>query len=166
MSDVTPPGRIVYEGRVLPEWIDVNKHMNVAYYVLAFDYGIDGTWEQLGITEEYLRNERASTFAVECHLTYQKELLEDDPYLIKAQLLAYDDKRIHQFQRMYHAEKGFLCATAEWLQLHVSLETRRVSPWPASILTRLRKLADSQEGQSRPTETGKVIRLKSPHYTL
>ena len=26
---------------VLPEWIDYNGHMNVAYYVLAFDHGVD-----------------------------------------------------------------------------------------------------------------------------
>lgn len=164
--DFIPIGSVVYEGRVLPEWIDVNKHMNVAYYVLAFDYGIDGTWARIGITEEYMQAEKGSTFAVECHLTYQRELLEGEPYIVTAQLLAYDDKRIHQFQRLYHAEKGFLCATAEWLQLHVSLETRRASPWPASIRERIKALADSQSGQSRPAETGRTIQLKSPHYTL
>ena len=31
----------VSSGRVLPGWIDVNNHMNVAYYVLAFDQGVD-----------------------------------------------------------------------------------------------------------------------------
>ncbi len=159
-------GKVVYEGRVKAEWIDVNKHMNVAYYVLAFDYGIDSTWEQIGITEAYMQKERGSTFAVECHLTYQNELLEDEPYYITAQLLAFDDKRIHQFQRLYHAETGDLCATAEWLQLHVSLDTRRVSPWPASIRERLQALADSQAGQCRPAETGRTIQLNSPHYTL
>ena len=27
----------IYYGDVLPEWIDMNGHMNVAYYVKAFD---------------------------------------------------------------------------------------------------------------------------------
>lgn len=164
--DFEPVGRVVYEGRVQPEWIDANKHMNVAYYVLAFDYGIDGTWSEIGITDEYMQKERGSTFAVECHVTYQRELLENEPYLVTGQLLGYDDKRIHQFQRLYHAEKGFLCATAEWLQLHVSLDTRRVSPWPASIRERIKALAESQKGETRPAETGRTIQLKSPLYTL
>ena len=28
-------------GKVLPEWIDYNGHMNVAYYLVAFDTGLD-----------------------------------------------------------------------------------------------------------------------------
>ena len=30
-------GVSIASGKVLPEWIDINGHMNVAYYVLAFD---------------------------------------------------------------------------------------------------------------------------------
>ena len=29
------------EGKVLPAWIDYNGHMNVAYYLVAFDTGLD-----------------------------------------------------------------------------------------------------------------------------
>ncbi|MEM7278404.1 MAG: thioesterase family protein, partial [Pseudomonadota bacterium] len=46
-------GVVVSRQSVLPEWIDFNGHMNVAYYVLAFDLAIDGLWLQLGLTEEY-----------------------------------------------------------------------------------------------------------------
>ena len=41
MSTVTMIGSPVYEGAVKSEWIDFNQHMNVAYYVLAFDLGIE-----------------------------------------------------------------------------------------------------------------------------
>ena len=41
----------VSSGRVLPAWIDVNNHMNVAYYVLAFDQGVDALWDRFGITD-------------------------------------------------------------------------------------------------------------------
>ena len=43
---------------VLPEWIDYNGHMNVAYYVLAFDQGVDELMRQVGITPEYLASEK------------------------------------------------------------------------------------------------------------
>jgi len=69
-------GAQVAKGVVLPEWIDINGHMNVAYYVLAFDLGVDALWDGLGITSEYIEQSAGSTFAVECHITYQRELVE------------------------------------------------------------------------------------------
>lgn len=159
-------GEQVATGVVLPEWIDVNGHMNVAYYVLAFDLGVDALWEDFGITDEYVKNAYGSTFAVESHVTYQRELLEGDPYIITAQMLAYDDKRIHQFQRLYHAEKKFLSATGEWMNLHVDLETRRVSPWPESILVKLAEFSQRQLDQSYPEAAGKQMKVKKPIYNL
>ena len=94
----------VVQGTVLPEWIDVNEHMNVAYYVLAFDEAVDSLWEVLGITENHINVSNSSTFAVESHITWQRELAINEPYIITSQLLAYDNKRIHQLMRMYHAE--------------------------------------------------------------
>jgi acyl-CoA thioesterase FadM len=87
-------GTRVAEGVVKPEWIDVNGHMNVAYYVLAFDLAVDALWEGFGITAEYIKSSYGTTFAVESHVTYQQELMEGDPYIVTAQILAYDDKRI------------------------------------------------------------------------
>ena len=159
-------GTVVHRGNVRPEWIDINDHMNVAYYVLAFDYGVDALWDRFGITDEYIANDRGSTFAVECHVTYQKELRKDDPYVVTSQLLGFDEKRVHQFQRLYHAEELYLAATAEWLTLHVSLETRRVTPWPGHILQEMHRVARSQAGQARPVESGRQIVLASPMYSL
>ena len=88
------------KGRVIPEWIDVNGHMNVAYYLTAFDLAVDKQWIQLGITQEYIEVEHFSTFSVECHITYQQELKLDDEFQIESSILAYDEKRIHLFQTM------------------------------------------------------------------
>lgn len=156
----------VTEGVVLPEWIDINGHMNVAWYVLAFDKAVDDLWARIGITEDYIRKERCSTFAVECHITYQRELREADPYRVTAQILAYDEKRIHQFQRLYHAEENFLAATAEWMNLHVDLEARRVSPWPGPVLDSLGKLASEQRAELMPAEAGRKMSIARPLFSL
>ena len=156
----------VARGAVLPEWIDVNGHMNVAYYVLAFDLAIDALWDRIGITEAYIRETRGSTFAVESHVTYQRELKEAEPYVVTMQLLAYDAKRIHHFQRMYHAERRELSATAEWLSLHVDLRRRKVSPWAPQILQELESIADSQALSEAPEEVGKRMYIDKPIYTL
>jgi len=159
-------GTVVSRGKVQPEWIDINNHMNVAYYVLAFDYGIDGLWNKFGITGEYIEQKKGSTFAVECHIEYKSELLLDDPYVITSQLVAYDEKRVHQFQRMYHGKEQYLVATAEWMNLHVSLESRRVTSWPGDILQNIGAFAESQRGQSKAEGLGKQMAVKKPLYAL
>ena len=155
-------GKVVGTGTVLPDWIDYNGHMNVAYYLLAFDWGIDGLWEEFGITAEHVKQNQSSTFAVESHVLYKQELKEDDPYVITSQILAYDEKRIHQFQRMYHANDHFLAATAEWMSLHIDLQARRVAPWPADILDGIRRVAESQPSLPRPQEQGSTMQIRKP----
>lgn len=152
-------------GHVLPEWIDINGHMNVAYYVLAFDHGIDGLWSEFGITDEHIQSNHSSTFAVESHVIYRQELKENDRFIVTAQILAYDQKRIHQFQRMYHAKDGFLAATAEWMSLHVNMKTRRVAPWPDKILDSIRRVASSQGNWAYPSDAGRVMRVGKPLFS-
>lgn len=159
-------GTIIHQGEVRSAWIDVNDHMNVAYYVLAFDLAVDTLWEQFGITDEYMKSSRGSTFAVESHVTYQNELLEGDQYIVTSQILGFDEKRIHQFQRLYHAEKKYLAATAEWMNLHVDLRARRVSPWPEAILAKIRAFSVAQADRTWPEPAGRQMMLKAPLFSL
>ncbi len=156
----------ITDGVVKPEWIDYNGHMNVAYYLLAFDLSGDELWREFGITDEYVHTTNNSTFAVECHITYQRELKEGEAYCITSQVLAYDEKRIHFFQRMYHAEDKYLAATAEWMNLHVDLESRRVTAWPVDILKSIGEWVSQQQTGDYPGEAGKRMRVQKPLYAL
>ena len=159
-------GTEVTRGSVLPEWIDVNAHMNVAYYVLAFDQAVDTLWERFGITQNYINVTGSSTFAVESHITWQREMAVDDAYVITSHVLAYDEKRIHQFMRMYHADQHYLAATAEWLNLHVDLAARRVTPWPEDILASIAAFAEQQGDWGWPVEAGKTMCVPRPVYAV
>ena len=158
-------GVYIATAKVLPEWIDINGHMNVAYYSLAFDVGVDELWHQLGITTEYIETSQCSTFAVECHITYQRELKENEPFRITSQILAYDEKRIHHFQRMYHAEENYLAATAEWMNLHVDLKNRRVTPFPEHVMSKLQQFAGRQGILPTPDEAGQKMTVKNPIFS-
>ena len=149
----------VARGHVRPEWIDLNDHMNVAYYLLAFDQAVDALWEQFGLTEDYVKTHSSSTIAVESHVTWQREIREGDAYVVTAQILAYDEKRIHQFQRMYHADDGFLAATCEWMNLHFDPGIRKVAPWPDEIRARIATFADNQGEHAWPAEAGRTMRV-------
>ncbi len=154
----------VYEGAVQPDWIDVNEHMNVAYYLLAFDLGVDALWTRFGITDESIGETGGSTFAVECHVTYQAELGLGDAFVVTSEILAFDAKRIHQFQRMYRSRDGAIAATCEWMNLHVDLGERRVAPWPVPVLERIGAIANAQPQGAFPYEAGKRMRVPKPMY--
>lgn len=146
-----------HRAEVLPEWIDYNGHMNVAYYVLAFDHATDAFYDYLGLDADYRRTMAGSTFAVESYVTYQREVLEADPLRFTTQLIAYDSKRLRFFHRMYHATDGYLAATSEWLSLHVDLKSRRVAPMPDWIQTRLAAVWEKHRDLELPQEVGQAV---------
>ena len=166
MSDEARLGTTVYRGAVEAEWIDVNNHMNVAYYVLAFDLGVDSLWARFGLDEDFVRQHGSSTFAVECHVTWQRELVAAAPFEITTQVLAYDAKRIHQFMRIYHATEGYLAATAEWMNLHIDLGIRRVAPWPDVVYDRIAQFAHAEDSLVLPDEAGRRMLVAQPDYNV
>jgi acyl-CoA thioester hydrolase len=149
-----------YRTEVRQEWIDYNGHMNVAYYVLAFDYGTDAFWDYLCIGKDYLERTNNSTFALETHLTYQGEVRLGDPLRITSQLLGFDAKRIHFFHRMYHAEQGYLAATQECVSLHVDLATRRGAPFPEDRQEFLARVKAAHDALGTPEEAGRAVGLR------
>ena len=156
------PAPYINEGQTVePEWIDLNGHMNIAWYLTAFDRAFDESYGRMGFTPEALKKTGSTTFAAEMHITYQRELLEGDRLRIETQLIDFDSKRMHWVQAMYHAEQGYRAATAEWLILHVDLRQRRVAPLPDSIRAELSAIRDAHASLPRPPETGRRIDLQN-----
>lgn len=140
-------------------WIDYNGHMNLAYYVLAFDHATDAFFDYIGLGEAYLSGNNCSTFTLEAHVTYDRELMAGDPMRFETQLLDHDAKRLHYMHMMYHAEEGYLASTNELISLHVDMTARRSAPMPAEILSRLDEIAVAHKQMPRPTQSGRVISL-------
>ena len=147
----------VHEETVRPEWIDYNGHMNVAYYVLAFDHATDRLFDMLDLGVDYVEREQKSVFQVECHLNYLQEVKEGDALKFTIQLLDFDSKRIHFFSSMHHRDKGFLSATAEWLGVHVDLKERRSTDLPPAIFERLSELKATQAELPQPPQVGRSM---------
>ncbi|HLW05403.1 MAG TPA: thioesterase family protein [Azoarcus sp.] len=146
-SDITPledfPSEplLTAEGQVLDEWLDHNGHMNVAYYLLIFDRATDRFLAMLGKNAEYIERTQCSTFALEMHLNYVRELRPRAPWAVRTQLIDADHKRIHLLHSMYHGEQGWLAATNESLTMHIDLAARRSTPFPPEISRRVDALA-------------------------
>ena len=155
-----PAPLTLYDGSVLEEWIDINGHMNVAYYVLAFDWATDKLFDFIGVGGDYLAQRGQSMFALEAHVTYQRELHQGDPLRVTTQLLGFDAKRLHFFHNLYHGTEGFLAATSEWLAMHIDMDARRSAPFPDDIAAHLADIVTAHAALSRPPEVGRVIGLK------
>jgi len=145
---------------VRPEWIDYNGHMNVAYYVLAFDQVVDLVYDVIGVNADYRARRQRSLFALESHITWQRELHEGDPLRVSVQFLGADDKRLHTVYHLYQAETGHLAATAEWLQICVDMAARRATAFDPEIAAKIASIVERHADLPRPASVGRVIGVK------
>ncbi|MGZ0246054.1 MAG: thioesterase family protein [Alphaproteobacteria bacterium] len=150
----------IWRETVRSEWCDYNGHLNMAYYVLIFDHATDVFHDSLGIDKPYRLDSNCSTFAVEIHTTYLAEVLEGDEVSVSTQLLDHDEKRLHYFHRMYHAEKGFLSATNEIMTVHVDLGVRKVVPMSDGIRQKAADMFDVHGDLPAPDQQGHTISIQ------
>ncbi|HZQ12304.1 MAG TPA: thioesterase family protein [Pseudolabrys sp.] len=145
--------------RVEPAWIDYNGHLNMAYYNVLFDRAVDETYEMLGIGLDYLKRTNHSTFTAEVHVRYLREIHEGNPVQVEFQLLDYDEKRIHYFETLKHAEQGWVSATSENMTLHVDMGAKKVAPFPEDVLQRLEAMKAAHARLPLPDGVGRRIAM-------
>jgi acyl-CoA thioester hydrolase len=145
---------------VLPEWTDPNGHMNVAYYVLAFDRATDTLYDRLGIGWSYLERERRSLFTLAMNIDYVGEVFAGDGLRIASRLIDHDHKRIHYFHEMQHEAKGFVAATNEILAMHVDMATRKSAPFPSGVQARLAEMKAAHERLPLPPQLGRKLGIR------
>jgi acyl-CoA thioester hydrolase len=150
----------LHRATVLPEWIDWNGHMNVGFYVVAFDKATDTLCTQIGVGWEYTRDKIGMTFVLEAHVTYDREVREGDPLRITTQVLDYDAKRVHYFHTMHHGAEGWVAATNELILMNIDYQTRRSAPWPNETHRRLGLIAAAHAKLPPPDKAGRVIGIK------
>jgi len=147
--------------RVRPDWIDYNGHMNVAYYIKAFDEAFDELYVTMGVDAAAVRQTGVSTFTAEMHITYQREVKEGDRLRITTQLIDFDAKRMHFIQCMYHAGDAYLAATDEWLIMCVDLRQRKTIAIPEPRRSFLTAVKRAHAALPLPREAGRRISLTS-----
>jgi acyl-CoA thioester hydrolase len=150
-----------YRDVVRLEWIDHNRHLNMGYYLVVFDLATDVFLAHVGLDREHRARRGVTTFCLEAHITYHREVRAADPLRFTTLLLGHDAKRIHYFHQMYHASEGYLAATNELMSLHVSEATRRGAAMAPEILERLALMQAAHASLPRPAQVGRTIGLAS-----
>jgi len=150
-------GLIRHREPVQSAWIDYNGHMNVAYYVLAFDHATDVVLDALGLGAAYADESGMSIFVADMHVAYRREVHAGDMLRFESRLLDFDDKRIHIFHTMFGGKSADPAATNEIMCVHVDLDSRRPVALPPARRTAVEALWKAQSGLEAPAGVGRVI---------
>ena len=151
-----------YEGEVLPAWIDANGHMNLAYYIVLFDYATDMLFDALDIGIGYKNATGNGTFAAESHILYERELLAGERVRVVSRILAHDEKRLHFAHEMFAAADPRRAAAQELRDLHIDLARRPVAPFPPAARERGARAAAAHAGLPWPDWVGRRIAMPDP----
>lgn len=143
---------------VIPEWIDYNGHLNMAYYNVLFDQGADESYALLGFGPEYAAR-GFTTYTAEFHLCYVRELHLGDRVRVSTQLIDHDEKRFHTYQEIHH-EEGWLAATGEALALHIDRSGPKVAPFPEDIAKRLAAMKAAHDVLGWPERAGRSVGIR------
>ena len=147
---------------VRPEWIDYNGHMNVGYFSVVFDVAADAFLEFLGFTQPFRKQNGSTTFALEQHLHFLREVNEGDALRFEARLLDFDAKRFHFYQEMFRVGDDRPAASCEGVSAHVSTATRKTAAMPQPLLERLAAIKQAHAALARPWRIGHVISVQPP----
>ena len=141
------------------QWLDFNGHLNMAYYNVLFDRGVDQVGAVLGFGPVYRARTGNTTFSAEFHLCYLRELHLGDEVTASFQLLDYDAKSFHFYQELIHAD-GWVSATGEGVGLHIDQSGPRVAPMPEEILGQFSKMSKLHSTLPRPDRVGRVMGIR------
>ena len=144
------------------DWVDYNGHTNDSRYAQLSCDASDALLRMIGLDAEYLAGGH-SWYTAESHITYVAQSRAGDPVHVTTQVLAYDAKRLHVFNRMYRTGTGGdgegdeLIATGEHLYLHVDTAAERVVPAPAEMVARIDAIAAPHAALDRPAQAGRFV---------
>ena len=151
---------VLYRDVVRPEWVDYNHHLNVAFYVRAFDFATDAFFKHAGLYLDYIERTGCSLYVREMHVSYHREMTEGAPMRFETQVLNADGKRLHLFHFLYHDTDGYLAATNELMCMNVDTATGRSAPFPPDRRDALAAMARAHAPLPAPADMGSIIGIR------
>jgi len=122
------------------------NHMNVMWYVGKFD---EATWNFLslvGLTPQWLKEQKRGMVAVDQRTTYKRELIAGDLVTVRSGLVEIREKVIRFFHEMSNEQTGEIAAVTVLTGVHIDAETRKSIGFPEEIARRGRLMIVDDEG--------------------
>lgn len=148
MPDETP--LVVYRDRVRAEWVDYNRHLRDAFYLLLFSYATDVLIERIGLDDAARTARARSIYTLEAHVDYLHEIKEGAPVRVEVRVLAHDTKRLHVYLEMFTDARAEPVAAGEQMLLHVDTSGPKATAFDADIAARIEALVAAQSLANLP----------------
>ena len=150
----------VWEGEVLTEWIDANRHMSDGFYAVVFGEASWRVMDHLGMDARYRTRTGGTLYSVEAHLMWTRELTLGLRLHVESLILGADAKRLRVFHRLFASDAGYIAATMDVMLLHVVQGEggARASPFPGDVAGHLQAIAAGHATLGRPEEAGRSVR--------
>ena len=129
-----------YRGVVYPSQLDHMGHMNVQWYTSKFDEATWHLFSYLGITNQYIRDNKRGMAALEQVIKYKSEVMSGDLLFIKTKLLEVGSKTLRFFHSMYDATTIKEVATSELLGVHLNRVKRKGCEFPENIRSKCEEM--------------------------
>jgi acyl-CoA thioester hydrolase len=146
--------------RTIPaEYLDLNHHMNMRWYVALFDDASDTLHDHLGLTREFRRDSGSGTMDLEHHTWFINEVTAGSQICIYTRMVARSAKMIHYLMFMVNESSGNVAAHFECVNALVDLQARKITPYPAEILNRIDAMLGEQNQLAWAPPTSGAMRV-------
>ena len=146
--------------KIIPDWTDYNGHMNLAFYIHLFDQGWDVLLDNFQMGGDSAKLEKRSTFAVESHTKYIKEVKEGDEVDINLLFLDHDSKRMVYQLEIFSKSGQYRAATSEVCSIYVNLDLRKVTEIENHKLELMKQFVQNNQINYEPIEFYLLDKLK------
>jgi len=149
-----------WEGEVLAEWVDANRHMGDGFYAVVFGEASWRVQDHLGMDARYRTHTGGTLYSVEAHLTWARELTLGQRLHVESLVLGVDAKRLRVFHRLFASDEGYSAATMDVMMLHVvqGEDGVRTRPFPGDVARRIALVATEHAALGVAPEAGRSIR--------
>jgi carnitine 3-dehydrogenase len=148
---------VMWQGQVLPGWIDYNGHMTESRYYFCNSETVDNFLRMIGAGMDYVAAGH-SFYSAETHIRHLGEAKLGDQLRGELQIISADEKRFRSFVRV---RKGEECvATIEQLCLHVDMQAGKSVPAAPQVWAKLQAVARAHEGLPLPEGAGRAVGQK------
>ncbi|MEI5671684.1 MULTISPECIES: thioesterase family protein [unclassified Nocardioides] len=146
-----------YSDRRVPvAFEDINGHMNVKHYIGIASEGLDEALTEVGIPTNWA-DKGFAVFSAEHHLTYVNELLTGDNVSVRVRLIGRSERAIHVVVYLLDDTHKQLSYVMEEIFLHIDMTTRKTSPWPEDVATKVdARVAEHADLPFEPALSGTI----------
>lgn len=136
----------LYRGLIFPWQCDHMGHMNVMYYVHAFDQAFGGLLAEAGFTPAAMRAKRMGFADVKHEIEYRAEQRAGDRIVVTGGFSRVGTSSAQVALTMTNPDTNVVAATTTITSVHFDLVERRSAPIPGDVRAKIETLRVEVDG--------------------